>query len=315
VGDLPLEEDHGAAVAPGTWREGDDDREIVSAWLPPLAPLEVGITGMFLFCVIWIGAVGAFAILLRPGGAWPIVLMSTSCSLLGIMLWTARTIRTMRCTARTEALAIDASPSESMLSRRVASMVLSMPSRPRVRHTQQAWRDMIDGLAPRPIAIIDRALAPELLARGRIDRFLEPHGLSPGVANRHAWIVAVILFAFALFEQRRGAALTALVVAALGLAVLASVPFIWYRLPFARRGAGSCMAGPGWLQMTGGRVWSVHDSTMIVGRSGMRPGFTMRLIGPAGVHDIHAASLDDLDFKSLWSLWTHRDPRSPSPSH
>ncbi len=314
VGARRLEEELPAAVAPGAWRDGVDDREVITATLPLLRPLGSGpLVRQFALLMSMQVAVIVVMFLINPmllftfGALCFPAIMLLSPTIVAV----ARFVRAERdrLAGAKAARRILADPTSDPASRAIAACLESTPTFASNRTESARWARTIGAIAPRPVAIVAPALALHVRQLGRTERFLEPHAIQPGAAGGQTLVGALITAASAGFFLLVGIRWLAIV---LGIAALASavrLPFIWYRLPMARSGRRSLLVGPGWARDPAGHVWTVRDATMIIAPATDRGGIFARLVGSAGVRDVAFATAADPEFTALWRLWTHLDPR------
>lgn len=176
--------------------------------------------------------------------------------------------------------------------------------------SDRAWRPLID-VAPRPIAVVDSRVAPDLPPAQ--SNLLEPEAVMPSEGGLLVGAaIFLVLGVVSLFGSGPSRWWNILVFFALVAYFLSRHPRVRQAVP-ALRGVGRIIAGPGWVRV-GSRplLWTVEDSILLVlckgGASGPSAVFA-RLVGPSGVQDITFASARDPDFLLLWERWTTTAPR------
>lgn len=314
VGLKQLEEEIPAAVAPASWRHGEDDAAVVTISTPLLRPIGSWalLRDIGLLLLVQVAVLGAML------AVDPIVVIASVSTCVPALILLAPTIIAVvrfiraerdRMTAQRAAQRIIADPSSTDASRAIVRCLVDRPIF--ISHDKEAlrWMDAVASLAPKPLALVAPALALEVRSLGRTERFLEPHPIQPGAIGSQMLGAAVTNAAIAGILFVIGARWFAIIMAFVAIVTLVRVPFIWYRLPLTRSGRRSFVAGPGCLRDPKDRTWTVRDSTILITPAAEQGGVLVRLIGPAGVRDIRFLSPADPEFIALWRLWTHRDPR------
>jgi len=321
VGARRLAEEVPAAVAPGTWRDGDDDAEVPTVALPLLRPLgswpllrDMGVLIVVQTSILVVILLLNPAILIMTVAAcFPVVVLSTPLIVAGVRFVRAERDR---LAAQSAAKRIIADPLTNAPSRALAQCLIGRPTFISAKAEGQRWLEAIASMTPTPRALVAPGMALQVRSLGRTERFLEPHEIEPGSLGSHLLGGVVANAVVAGFFLALGLRWIGAIMAFVALVTLLRVPFIWYRLPISRSGRKSLLAGPGWLRDPKGRIWTIRDSTILVVPAAEQGGVMVRLIGPAGVRDVRFGSAADPEFTALWRLWTHRDPRpelAPAP--
>ncbi len=174
---------------------------------------------------------------------------------------------------------------------------------------------------PGRIAFVAASLAPSLVAHTAPQALLEPEEIGHSFSRRQAWFVLLPLFFIgrgAVAKVLSGTPLEwydLLSLLAFGAFLLTAVA--WFASALGEKFSalkttrGIVRAGPGWVDDTAGRRWTIQDSVLIIQElaPAKKPHYQAILIGPMGLFALPIARGDGPAFINLWQRWTTQKPR------
>ncbi len=156
--------------------------------------------------------------------------------------------------------------------------------------------------------VVDEALREPLAAIGLPDHLVEPERLGPGKTEAGQLAGTTVLGLFAAWNLYRGHMVVGGASAFLFLSSALLTPALLASMPIVGDGSRP-VAGPGYVDLLGGRRLTVRDSVMIVTRGPRKRSVQMFLTGPDGQLAWIYRRLDDPQFVRLWQRWAHPNPR------
>ena len=171
------------------------------------------------------------------------------------------------------------------------------------------------------IAIVSASNAAAVSAIAPLPGAVEPEELPASTLTRSRWTVrraatlAACLGLLLLFAWAGRAQAATVVIATIGTAAVMFAVMLAASALFFRRAPslGRIMVGQGWAEH-GGRRWSSADSILLVLPSQVEGRVGLMALDPHGALSFPVASVDSPAFRTLWTRWTHAEPRPEQPT-